>query len=135
MPRTVNGGTGPGFGLTVHRGMRKHLREEQLRPIESECLMGDRANGFREQRTLAWNCSEVLSGEKCLQFLNRHHAMVLPVHSAARRKTRLRIATSRKQRRDQREAEHQQQRDGNQTSHRGFANHIIPRSAGLNSSS
>ncbi len=61
--------------------------------------------------------SEMLPVEKCLQLFRGHHAVMFAMDPAARRKPRLRGAAKRKQRRDQREAEQEQQRDGYQASH------------------
>src|SRR5580693_8552936 len=65
----------------------------------------------------------MVSAEEHFHCFYRHHAMVLTMHSAARRKTRLWRASKCKQRRALQKAEEQQQRDGYRSPHgKGCAN-------------
>jgi len=107
MPRTFERDTSPRLSLPMQRRVRQHFGKEQRRLDEGECLMRHRNYSLREHGTLARSRDEVLAIEQCFHLLYRHHAMVLPMPPATSWQTRLRITPKRKQRRDQRKAEHQ----------------------------
>jgi hypothetical protein len=124
MPPTFQRNPGPGLGLPLLRRVRKHLGKQHRRSTKRERLLGHWTDGLRKERAPVRDRREMLAPTQRLQLLDRHHAMVLPVHQAASRKARLRVPTQRKQRRDRRKTEQQQQRDGYWASHRGFDDHI-----------
>jgi len=108
MPRTFEARHEPTpQSADAAQGADSTLGKEQRRLDEGECLMRHRNYSLREHGTLARSRDEVLAIEQCFHLLYRHHAMVLPClrQQAGRRDSA--SPPKRKQRRDQRKAEHQ----------------------------
>lgn len=122
MPRAFEGDTSPGLCVAAPRGMGNVLRDGQARMLEEQVQMRDWDRRIREQWALASYRREVLTVEQQLHLVGRHHAVMLSVGSAASGQTRLRVASKRKQGRDQRKAEEQKQRDGDESSQEIFKN-------------
>ena len=83
MPRAFERHTSPGLGLPALRRMGDCLGEDEAGLIGEELLMGYRHRGLRVERAPASHRCELVSVEKRLHLLSRHHAMVLAVAPAA----------------------------------------------------
>ena len=112
MSRAFKYNPSPRFRLPSECRARNGLGEQESRPVKEKCLMRDWTYSLRKQRASSRYRSEMLPVEKRFHLFDGHHAVMISVHPAARWQTRLHGAAKRKQRRDQRKAEQQQQRDG-----------------------
>lgn len=93
------------------RGM-KNCRGLQFGVVVPDC-----SDHPRIKRALRWSCDGWLLIVKRADLLHLQMAMMRAIATAAGWKSRIRIRREREQRRNQRDAEEQQQRDGQKASH------------------
>jgi hypothetical protein len=103
------------FRLGTHGGMTDHSRVNHGRT-------GDPIGGMMGNSYRCWcigaffkrSAERRLSTRTQLLFFRAHHATVFPTTSAARREVRLTLHSSREELRDERQAKHGQQQNGDE---------------------
>jgi hypothetical protein len=76
--------------------------------------MGNRYSCWCVGAFIKWSTEGRLSTHTYVLFCRTHHAMVFPITSAARRQVRLTLRGSREELRDERQAKHGQQQNGDE---------------------